>query len=95
MGMMDNVVHQWKGQSKQSIALQTLSSDRAGTITGITKVARSSIQVAIMGVGVYLAILQEITPGIMIAASIILGRALAPVEQMIGSWKGFVAARQS
>ncbi len=95
MGMLNHVVGQWKAQSRESLKFQTLASDRAGFISGITKVIRFGIQVAIMGVGVYLAILQEITPGIMIAASIILGRALAPVEQMIGTWKGFVSARDA
>ena len=95
MGMLDPIVHQWQDQSKRSLALQTLASDRAGLLTGITKVLRLTVQVAIMGVGVYLAIQQVITPGVMIAASIILGRALAPVEQMIGTWKGFVSAREA
>lgn len=95
LGMLKPVVQQWQEQSRHTLALQTVASDRAGLLTGMTKVFRLSLQVAIMGVGVYLAIQQIITPGIMIAASIILGRALAPVEQMIGTWKGFVGAREA
>ncbi|WP_363183991.1 ATP-binding cassette domain-containing protein [uncultured Thiocystis sp.] len=51
------------------------------------------MQSLILGIGAYLVIKQEFTPGIMIAGSIILGRALAPVDQLIGSWKGFLSAR--
>jgi len=51
------------------------------------------IQSLILGVGAYLAVQHEITPGLMIAGSILLGRALAPIDLMIGSWKGFIAAR--
>jgi ATP-binding cassette subfamily C protein EexD len=52
-----------------------------------------TVQSLILGVGAYLVIRQEITPGLMIAGSILLGRALAPIDQMIGAWRGFVAAR--
>ena len=95
MGMLPSVVAAWREQSAKALKLQTVASDRAGFIAGISKVLRLSLQVGIMGVGVYLAIHQSITPGIMIAASIVLSRALAPVEQMIGAWKGFVGAREA
>ncbi len=95
MGMLPRLVKQWQQRSTLALSLQSIASDRAGLLTGLTKVLRFSIQVMIMGVGVALAIQQQITPGVMIAASIILGRALAPVEQMIGTWKGFVSAREA
>ncbi len=95
MGMLPRLVEQWRKQSSFVLSLQSVASDRAGMLAGLTKMLRFAIQVTIMGVGVALAIRQEITPGVMIAASIILGRALAPVEQMIGTWKGFVAAREA
>jgi len=95
MGMLPRLVEQWRKQSAQVLAMQSIASDRAGLLAGLTKALRFAIQVAIMGVGVSLAIQQKITPGVMIAASIMLGRALAPVEQLIGTWKGFVAAREA
>lgn len=73
--------------------LQSIASDNAGFITAMTKFTRLAIQSAILGVGAWLALEGHITPGVMIAASIIMGRGLAPVEQGIGSWKSFVSAR--
>jgi ABC-type protease/lipase transport system fused ATPase/permease subunit len=54
-----------------------------------------AIQVAIMGVGAYLAIQQEISGGVLLAASLIMGRALAPVEATVSQWKALVSARTS
>ena len=54
-----------------------------------------ALQVIILGAGAYLAVLDEITPGMMIAASIIMGRALAPVEMAVGQWKNVVGSRGS
>ena len=66
---------------------------RAG-LGGISKVFRTILQSAVLGVGAYLVIHQELTAGIIIASSILTSRALAPVELAIANWKGFVAARQ-
>jgi PrtD family type I secretion system ABC transporter len=74
---------------------QGKASDWAGLIMATSKFVRMTLQVGILGVGAYLAMHQHISAGIMIAASIVMGRALAPVEQAVGQWKGFVAARQS
>lgn len=93
MGMLDNLRSLWLEKQYKVLSWQTLASDRAGAITSISKTLRMLVQSLILGVGAYLAINNEITPGLMIAGSILLGRALAPIDQMIGSWKGFVMAR--
>ncbi len=95
MGMLEGLRRRWASQHGRGLALQARASDRAGMLTATSKVARMFLQVAILGAGAALAIRQEITPGVMIAASILMGRALAPVEQAIGSWRQFVGARTS
>jgi PrtD family type I secretion system ABC transporter len=93
MGMFKQVANYYSGKATEISDATQLAGDRAGAISGATKAVRIGIQSAILGVGAYLAIHNEITPGGMIAASIILGRALAPVEQGLGTWKGFISAR--
>ncbi len=93
MGMLDNIRARWKEMNDNTIILQADASKRAGMMTSISKSFRMIVQSMVLGLGAYLAIQQEITPGLMIAGSILLGRALAPVDLMIGSWKGFVSAR--
>lgn len=93
MGIAPNLVRRWDSDNAEAIQLQAMASNRAGTISSVVKFLRFGIQLLIMGVGAYLAIIQEMTPGAMIAGSIIMGRALAPVDQAIGTWKGLVAAR--
>ena len=93
MGMLEGLRQRWATRHGKGLALQAVASDRAGALTATSKVIRMSLQVAILGAGAALAIRQEITPGVMIAASILMGRALAPVEQAIGSWRQFVGAR--
>ncbi|MFM2043664.1 MAG: hypothetical protein RLY86_2240 [Pseudomonadota bacterium] len=93
MGMFQGIQRRWRTSQDKALMLQAQASDSAGTINGMTKFVRLFVQSAILGVGAWLAIRQEITPGEMIAASIIMGRGLAPVEQAIGAWRQFVAAR--
>lgn len=95
LGMEKPLTNRWLKQHDTVLNAQAKASGRAGAIMASTKFVRMSLQIAILGVGAYLAIQQQISPGIMIAASIIMGRALAPVEQAVGQWKQFVAARQS
>ncbi|MEP5729336.1 MAG: type I secretion system permease/ATPase [Sulfitobacter sp.] len=95
LGMEKQLTKRWLTQHDNVLDKQAKASGRAGAIMASTKFVRMSLQIAILGTGAYLAILQEISPGIMIAASIVMGRALAPVEQAVGQWKQFVAARQA
>lgn len=95
LGMEKQLTKRWLSQHDDMLVHQAKASDRAGSIMASSKFVRMSLQVAILGTGAYLAIQQLISPGIMIAASIVMGRALAPVEQAVGQWKQFVNARSS
>lgn len=95
MGMEKPLSKRWLKQHDEMLDHQATASGRGGIVVASSKFVRMSLQVAILGVGAYLAMIQEISPGIMIAASIVMGRALAPVEQAVGQWKQFVAMRQA
>ncbi|MBM1312320.1 type I secretion system permease/ATPase [Sulfitobacter mediterraneus] len=95
LGMEKQLAKRWLARHDMALSNQATASGRAGIIMASSKFVRMGLQVAILGTGAYLAMLQEISPGIMIAASIVMGRALAPVEQAVGQWKQFVGARQS
>lgn len=94
MGMLPGLQSVWRKWHDSGIRLQAEASDRAGEIAATAKFVRIFLQVAILGVGAYLVIGQEATAGVMIAASIIMGRGLAPVESAIGAWRGFLQARE-
>ncbi|NHN77246.1 type I secretion system permease/ATPase [Azotobacter chroococcum] len=93
MGMLHNLMARWSVRQKEALRLQSVASDKGGLITSLSKTFRMLVQSLILGAGAYLAIQQEINPGAMIAGSLLLGRALAPIDMMIGGWKGFVSAR--
>ena len=95
MGMLDSLVDRWARDNATVQAIQEVASQKASNIAAVTKFFRLLIQVALLGFGVFFALEHIITPGAMMAGSIIMGRALAPIEQMIGSWKGFIGARDS
>lgn len=93
MGMLGTLMERWRQRHRKVLQLQSAASDRAGLISSFSKTFRSLVQSLILGLGAYLVIKQEINPGVMMAGSILLGRALSPIDQMIGGWKGFVNAR--
>ncbi|TVR81028.1 MAG: type I secretion system permease/ATPase [Rhodospirillales bacterium] len=95
MGMLPGFLRTWVGQNDNAIGLQRQAGDRHAALTGFSKFFRLFVQILILGAGAYLVLQQELTPGGMIAASILLGRALAPVDQAIGAWKAFIAARDA
>ncbi|MFC6789021.1 type I secretion system permease/ATPase [Methylobacterium komagatae] len=95
MGMLGALQARWHRRHEEAILLQAQASDRAGLLAAATKFARMFLQTMVLGLGAYLAIHREISAGSMIAASIIMGRTLAPIEAVVGHWKSFTAARSS
>ncbi len=93
MGMLDTLMGKWAVRQRRVLVLQSDASDKSGVITSISKTFRNWAQSMMLAAGAYLVITHEINPGLMMAGSLLLGRALSPIDQMIGSWKGFVAAR--
>ncbi|KAB1075985.1 type I secretion system permease/ATPase [Methylobacterium planeticum] len=95
MGMLAAFRALWNGRHRDVLVSQARASDRSGLIVALSKFIRMFLQMMILCLGAYLAIQREITPGSMIAASILGGRALAPVEVLVANWRSFAAARIS
>jgi ATP-binding cassette, subfamily C, type I secretion system permease/ATPase len=95
MGMAGRIATRWGEANRQYMHSQREASDLGGSLGAISKVLRMMLQSVVLAVGAYLVIHQEASAGIIIAASILSARALAPVDLAIANWKGFVAARQS
>lgn len=93
MGMLGSVQQRWLDRQRRMMSAQTGASDWAGVLTSATKVVRVALQSLMLGAGAYLAIEGQISPGLMIAASIIGGKALSPIEALIGNWSQMVAAQ--
>lgn len=93
MGMLDTLINRWAQRQKNVLVLQSVASDKGGVMTNVSKTFRMLVQSLILGLGAFLAIEHELNPGLVIAGSVLLGRALAPLDQIIGSWKGFINAR--
>ncbi|MEL6582350.1 MAG: type I secretion system permease/ATPase [Pseudomonadota bacterium] len=86
LGMRQAVLDRWQIQRDESLRTGIKASDVGGSFTNFTKAFRFFLQSAMLAAGAYFVLLQELTPGAMIAGSILLGRALAPIEQSIGQW---------
>jgi ATP-binding cassette subfamily C protein len=95
MGMSAALAQRWSEINNRYIRAVGRMSDVASSYGSVSKVLRLLLQSAILGLGAYLVLRQELTAGAMIAASIMMGRALAPIETAIVNWRAFVAARQS
>ncbi|MEL7488790.1 MAG: ATP-binding cassette domain-containing protein, partial [Pseudomonadota bacterium] len=92
MGMRGALMARWRRLCGAASKNALLSNDWIGGLTAVSKASRLFLQSAILGVGALLAIDGAVTPGVMIAASIIMGRALAPFEAIIGQWRSFIVA---
>jgi len=95
MGMMPAVFGRWSQSHRDYLSLQSRASDHSGLVTNASKMLRLLFQSLILGLGAYLVLVNELTPGMMIAGSILMGRALAPIDQMINGWKSFTSARHA
>lgn len=95
MGMEDTFGGAWARQNNLYLHDNTAVGDVNSTFSAYIKVIRLALQSGVLALGAYLAIRQEVTPGAMIAASILTARALSPVEQAIANWRGFVSSRQA
>lgn len=93
MGMSATFVDRWHAQWINSMRIGTLSGDRDSKLTSTSRAVRLLIQIALLGAGAILILDLQATGGIMIAASIIGARALAPIESGVATWKSFIAAR--
>jgi len=93
MGMLPRLRERWSAVHDAALRAQHQASRRAGLIAGLSKTFRLTVQSLVLGLGAYLALRREISAGSVIAGSILLGRALAPIDALIGNWRGVVSAR--
>jgi ATP-binding cassette subfamily C protein len=94
LGMRGRLAAQWERVHHKFLDEQSQLTDTTSTLGGISKVMRMFIQSLVLTVGAVLVIEGQATAGVIFASSILSGRALAPVDQAIANWRGFVAARQ-
>lgn len=95
LGMRERLVGRWRALHETALATAQVGSDRSEMFASFSKSFRLLLQSALLTMGAFLALRQEITPGMIIATSIIAGRALAPVDQVIGQWRTIGRAREA
>ena len=93
LGMLPAVTRRWSELNERALAEQAGATRSGAAFSGMTKFARQIIQSAMLALGAFIVLDQQVSPGVMIAATILLGRALAPVEQLVAGWKALVEAR--
>ena len=93
LGMLRAVTRRWTELNEAALSEQTQATRSGAALSGLTKFARQFIQSAMLALGAYIVLDQQVTAGVMIAATILLGRALAPVEQLVAGWRALVEAR--
>ena len=93
MGMADALIGRWNAQSAKVAEVQEPVAQKSVAMASVTRIARQLVQVAMTALGAYLVIAGQATPGILIASSMLLGRALQPIEQIVGSWRVLAEGR--
>lgn len=95
MGMLDHLRRRWANLSRHSLDTQTEALDLNQRVQSFTKFVQLTMQSLSLAAGAWLVIRGELSPGAMIAANVLMNRALQPVQLIVGSWKGFMTARLS
>ena len=95
LGMLPGAQARWRRERAQALAMSITTTDRSGGYSTATRGFRLFLQSAMLALGAWLVLKDSITPGVMIAASIIMGRALAPVEQLVAQWPALQAGALS
>lgn len=95
MGMLPGLRRVWRERVEASLTRVETASETAASIMSAAKAVRQILQMLVMAVGAWLVLKQEMGAGTMFAASMMISRALAPAEQALGAWRGFVSARQA
>jgi PrtD family type I secretion system ABC transporter len=93
LGMLGAVVARWSAANEAALEQQARAAGRGTALTATTRFSRQIIQTAMLAAGAYLVIDQHVTGGVMIATTVLLGRALAPVESLVSGWRSLVEAR--
>ena len=95
MGMTGDLARRWTALQHNTHHLKSKVADRMASFSVMSKTTRMALQSGMLGLGAALAVSGQATAGVMIAATIVLARALAPIDQLIGQWRTFLAARGS
>ena len=95
LGMTENLLAKWRKLQQHISTGQTSASRRTVSFMALTKFLRQAIQVFMMALGAYLVLTQQASAGVMIATTVLLGRAIQPVEQLVGSWRMLIDARSA
>jgi PrtD family type I secretion system ABC transporter len=93
MGMVDAAAAAWREKHEHALEAMAHHGERAARLAAAARTLRQALQAGLLGLGAWLVVQEHASPGIMVAATILLGRALQPAEQLIGGWKSLVEAR--
>jgi len=95
MGMLRRAVDAWTERHEELLGAQEGAKRRSVRLSAAARMTRQALQIAMLALGAWLVLDEKASPGIMVAATILLGRALQPVEQLISGWKATIEARSA
>ena len=95
MGMLDHILKKWFAKNETVIEKKNIVSSRSVSLLSLAKMLRMLLQVSILGAGAFLVVANQFTPGAMIAASILIGRAMGPMVAVLSTWRRFIATKEA